>query len=546
MSIRLGIKVILAALIVGATLAAEVRAANDQPTQAADMEAMTRIRQEGFRHSQVMQTMSELSDRIGPRLTGSPELKEANEWTKNKLSEWGLANAHLESWGPFGRGWQEEFTSVRMIAPDIAMLHAIPRGWTPGTDGVVRAKVVRVKIEKKEDLEKYRGKLGGMLVLSGEMREVKASVEPLSERYTDKKLEEIEQFQIPGERSTGPFNPEERRKRMELAKLVSQFFLDEKVVAVFEPSQFDEGLITMSGTQAYKPGEPLGVPTLNMAVENYGRITRLLEREVPVELELNVQTKFFDDDPMAYNTIAEIPGTDKKDEIVMLGAHLDSWHGGTGATDNGAGSAAVMEAVRILKMAGIKPRRTIRIALWTGEEEGLLGSRAYVKEHFASRPDPTDPKEKELPEFLRRPTGPLQLKPEYAKLAAYFNIDNGTGKLRGIYMQENAAVWPIFEKWIEYVKDLGVSTVTMRNTGGTDHLSFDSVGLPGFQFIQDPIEYSTRTHHTNMDVYERLQREDLMQQAVVMAWFVYNAAMRDEMLPRAPLPRQDPPAGPAK
>ena len=230
----------------------------------------------------------------------------------------------------------------------------------------------------------------------------------------------------------------------------------------------------------------------------------------------------------------------------MLGAHLDSWHGGTGATDNGAGSAACMEAVRILKMAGIKPRRTIRIALWTGEEEGLLGSRAYVKEHFASRPEPTDPKEKELPEYLRRPTGPLQLKPEYVKLAAYFNIDNGTGKLRGIYMQENAAVRPIFEKWIEAVEDLSVSAVTMRNTGGTDHLSFDGVGLPGFQFIQDPIEYSTRTHHTNMDVYERLQREDLMQQAVVMAWFVYNAAMRDDMLPTAPLPRQESPANPAK
>jgi hypothetical protein len=516
-----------------------------------DLEMVTRIRQEGFRNSKVMETLSELTDRIGPRLTGSPSLKKANEWTREQLEKWGLANSHLESWGPFGRGWSAEFTSVRMLAPDVTMLNAIPRAWTPGTHGVVRGKVMRIKAATKEDLEKYKGKLAGMIVLTGDMPEVKPSTEPLSTRYSDERLQQIAQYQVPGERGAmgygGPnMSPEELRRRREFARTLATFLAEEKPLAAIEPSRFDEGLVTMSGTNAYRPGDkdPAPVVTLNMAVEHYGRVARLVEREVPVELELNVQTKFYDDDPMAYNTLAEIPGTDKKDEVVMLGAHMDSWHGGTGATDNAAGVAACMEAVRILKALGIKPRRTIRIGLWSGEEQGLLGSRAYVSQHFAARGESTDPQEKDLPVYMRR-GGKLTFKPEWNKVAAYFNIDNGTGKLRGIYTQENAAVRPLFESWIEPLKDLGLTTVTMRNTGGTDHLAFDGVGLPGFQFIQDPLEYGTRTHHTNMDVYERIQREDLMQQAVVMAWFVYNAAMRDQMLPRKPLPK-DEPATPAR
>jgi Zn-dependent M28 family amino/carboxypeptidase len=260
-----------------------------------------------------------------------------------------------------------------------------------------------------------------------------------------------------------------------------------------------------------------------MSTEHYNRLARLADMKKDFEVEVNVETKFYDDDQNAYNTVAEIPGTTKKDEVVMLGAHLDSWHSSTGATDNGAGSVVAMEAVRILKAIGIAPKRTIRIALWSGEEQGLLGSRAYVAQHFASRPEPTGP-EADLPSSMRRATGPLTLKPEHAKLAAYFNLDNGTGKVRGIYTQENAAL-----------RDLGVTTLTMRNTGGTDHLSFDAVGLPGFQFIQDEVEYESRTHHTNYDSFERLQREDLMQAAVVMATFVWEAANRPEMLPRKPL-----------
>jgi Zn-dependent M28 family amino/carboxypeptidase len=286
---------------------------------------------------------------------------------------------------------------------------------------------------------------------------------------------------------------------------------------------------------SYKQGETSKVPAVTVAVEQWNRIARLLKDKKDVQLEMNVVNKFFDDDPMQYNTVAEIPGTDKKDEIVMLGAHLDSWHAGTGATDNGAGSVVMMEAVRILKALDVKPRRTIRIALWSGEEEGLLGSQNYVQQHFGSRPPMTEPEMQGRPTLLRREAGPVTVKPEQAKIAVYFNVDNGTGKIRGVYLQENAAVLPIFEAWMHPFKDLGMNTITMRNTGGTDHLSFDAVGIPGFQFIQDPIEYETRTHHSNMDVYDRLQSDDLRQAAVVVASFVYNAAMRDQMLPRKPI-----------
>jgi Zn-dependent M28 family amino/carboxypeptidase len=279
-----------------------------------------------------------------------------------------------------------------------------------------------------------------------------------------------------------------------------------------------------------------------MAIENYGRISRLLDRKIPVELEIDVRNQFYDSDPNAYNTVAEIPGTDKKDELVMLGAHLDSWHAGTGATDNAAGSAITMEAVRILKALGVKPRRTIRIALWSGEEEGLLGSHAYVKDHFGSHVESTDPKELAMPAFLRHDDTPLTLKPDQAKVSAYFNIDNGTGKIRGVYLQENQAVEPIFNAWMQPFTDLGMTTLTMNDTGGTDHLSFAAVGIPGFQFIQDPVEYSSRTHHSNADVYERIQRDDMMQAAVILAAYVYDAAMRDDMLPRKPLPKPTPAA----
>jgi carboxypeptidase Q len=326
-------------------------------------------------------------------------------------------------------------------------------------------------------------------------------------------------------------------KRQQLIKDLNQFYADEKVLAVIDHSRSTSGggTVFVQSGGSYKKDETAAVPQLTMASEQWNRIARLLQQKKDVTLELNVINNFYDDDPMQYDTIAEIPGTDKKDEIVMLGAHLDSWHAGTGATDNGAGSIVMMEAVRILKALDIKPRRTIRIGLWTGEEEGLLGSQGYVEHHFGSRPPIDDPFMKDQPTLLRREAGPVTVKPEQAKVSAYFNVDNGTGKIRGIYLQENEAVAPIFEAWMRPFKDLGMTTLSMRNTGGTDHLSFDAVGIPGFQFIQDPIEYETRTHHSNMDVYDRLQPDDLKQISAIVASFVYEAAMRDQMLPRKPI-----------
>jgi hypothetical protein len=427
-----------------------------------------------------------------------------------------------------------------MIAPDTAMLYALPKAWSNGTDGAVKGDVVLLKIDSEADLEKYRGKLAGKIVLvdlpklfPGGGREVESG------RYDAKQLADIVDYntssRYDGYRAL-------IAKSRALTREVGKFLLEEKVLATVEASRGEAGLLFVQGTEAYKTDVQPGPPALVMALEHYGRIERLLERGVPVQLELDVRNKFYDQDTMQYDTIAEIPGTDKdkKDEIVMLGGHLDSWHTGTGATDNGAGVAVVMEAVRILKAIGVRPRRTIRIGLWTGEEEGLLGSRGYVAAHFGDHEKlPLTPATAEMPEFMR-PKGKLVTKPEQQKVSAYFNLDNGTGRIRGIYTQENAAVVPIFEKWFAPFSDLAATTITMRNTTGTDHLSFDDVDIPGFQFIQDPMDYETRTHHSNMDVYERASKDDMEEAAVVMASFVYNAAMRDEMMPRKPIMEENP------
>ena len=511
-----------------------------------DLQMQTQIRQEEFRNSKVMEIASGLMDFVGPRLTGSPNMKRANDWTRDKLTEFGLVNAHLEPWGPFGNGWSYDECSLRLVSPDIAQLWALPRAWTASTNGVVRGVPVKVKLETKEDLDKNKGKLSGKFVLLGDPAEIKPHDKAQFQRYDEKSLADLGMYEIPGSRPPR-FTREEFLRRRAFNKALIPFLAEEKPLAVIVPGGGDYGTFHVQSAGSFRDGEGYPVPSVVLSDEQYGRIARLLNDGKTPELELEVRAH---DYPHAetFNTIAEIPGTDKKGEVVMLGAHLDSWHGGTGATDNGAGTVVAMEAVRVLKAIGIQPKRTIRIGLWSGEEEGLLGSRAYVAQHFASRPEPPA-EERDLPSPFRRNTGPLTIKPEHAKLAAYFNLDNGTGKVRGVYTQENAAVVPIFEAWLEPLKDLGVTTVTMRNTGGTDHLSFDAVGLPGFQFIQDEIEYSERTHHTNYDVYERLQREDLMQAVVVMATFVWEAANRPEMLPRKPLSKADlegtPPPAPA-
>ena len=507
-----------------------------------DLETMTRIRNEGFNYSKVMEYASGLMDSIGERLTGSPNMKRANEWTRDQFTAMGLSNAHLEAWGPFGRGWANQYVNARMTSPDIAPLIVYSKAWTPGTNGVVSGKCIRVAIDDKKDFDKYRGKLAGMIVIFGADADLKPIAEAPFKRLSDDDLAKIGEYQIPGERP--PSRAAEYMRRRQFMKEVNQFFADEKVLAVIDHGRDSAGggTVFVQSGGSYKTGETTTVPQLTMAAEHWSRIARLLQQKKDVTLELNVVNTFYDDDPMQYDTIAEIPGTDKKDEIVMLGAHLDSWHAGTGATDNGAGTIVMMEAMRILKTIGVTPRRTIRIGLWSGEEEGLLGSQFYVEHHFGSRPPMEQPEMKGMPTLLRREAGDVSVKPEQAKVSVYFNVDNGTGKIRGVYLEENEAVAPIFEAWMKPFKDLGMSTLTQHKTYGTDHQSFDAVGIPGFQFIQDPIEYDTRTHHSNMDVYDRLQPEDLKQIAVIVAGFVYDAAMREQMIPRKriepPLPKE--------
>jgi carboxypeptidase Q len=505
-----------------------------------DLGMVNRIQDEGFHRSHVMDTVFHLTDVLGPRLTGSPELKAANDWTRQQFESWGLVNAHLEGY-PFGRGWSYSAVQTRMTSPRTAPLLALPKAWSPGTNGPVRGEVMRLEVKSEKDFDRYKGKLAGKVLLVEDAEKFEEPDTPAFERYSAAELEKLGEFRVP---SNEEGRAERRRKgleRYQLRKALNEFLEKEKALATVEPSGLTNGILRVSSGGSYVAGESVGVPALVMAAEHYNQILRLLDDGEKVEIEVDVAARYHDGDPQAYNTVAEIPGTDKKDEIVMAGAHLDSWHAGTGATDNAAGCAVVMEAARILKALGVKPRRTIRFALWTGEEEGLIGSRAYVKQHFATRPETKDPKQKELPEWFRNDTWPLQLKPEHAKIAAYFNLDNGTGKVRGIYSEENAAVQPIFAAWIAPLRGLGVTTVTPRTTGGTDHQSFDRAGLPGFQFIQDEMDYESRTHHTNLDTYDHLHRDDLMQASVVMASFLYNAAMRAEPLPRKPLP-QEPPA----
>jgi carboxypeptidase Q len=483
-----------------------------------DLDAIYRIKEEGLSRSQVMDTASYLTDVYGPRLTGSPQLKAAADWTRKKLTQWELVNVGLETWGPFGRGWSNEKLSAHVLSPTGFSVIAYPKAWTPGTNGAVAGDVVVAVINNEQEFARFRGQLRGKYVMMTAMRDVPAQFQAPGRRYTDEELLALsnQPVQPPrgggaGQRGGGGNPPNFNQARL-------KFFLDEGVVATIEPGQGSGGTVFVQSGGGRNLNDPPVPAQIVMAVEHYGRIWRMLQKNVPVRLEMNIQNKFHDEDLNAFNIVGEIPGTDKADELVMLGAHFDSWHTGTGATDNAAGTAVMMEAMRILKATGLKMRRTVRIALWTGEEQGLLGSRAYVTQHFADRQN-------------------MNLKPGHSKLSGYFNVDNGTGAIRGVYLQGNEAITPVFRAWMEPLKNLGMSTLSIRNTGGTDHTSFDAVGLPGFQFIQDPVEYDSRTHHSSMDVYERIQAADMMKNAVIVASFAYHAANRDERLPRKPLPR---------
>jgi carboxypeptidase Q len=523
-----------------------------QPTtESIDLNMYNVIRVEGLHHSHVMDYAGGLIDGIGPRLTGSPNMARANAWTRDQLTKMGCVNAHLEDWGEFGMGWQQLNTWVRMTEPDTAVFVAQATPWSPSTNGPVTAQAISVVVNETDDMAKYKGKLSGKIVLLGAMRDVPAPDKPFFERYSDKDLKDLESLPVESDQAGTQARNERYIKRHKLQRELISFLTEEKVAAVIEPSRdardgggtgiiFDDNGADL-GRTPYHRDTAMPFPVVVAQIESYGRVFRLLEHRVPVSLQMDVETRFTGDHEHGFDTIAEIPGTDPalKDEVVMVGGHLDSWISGTGATDNGAGSVVALEVMRILNALKVKPRRTIRIALWSGEEQGLFGSLGYVTQHFGSFPRSTAPDQMQMSEYARKAAGPLALKPEQKLISGYFNVDNGTGRIRGIYTQGNAAVDSIFAQWMVPLKDLGVTTISNRDTGGTDHLSFDAVGIPGFQFIQDPMDYETRTHHSNMDTYEHLQPADLKQIAVVEAIFVYNAAMREQMIPRKPLPHPE-------
>lgn len=563
---------VCALLIQSFAVSAQQPAPQNQPAPAAPADAtpqqspakdpndpIERIKEEGMKRSQVMQTLSYLTDVIGPRLTNSPNMKRANEWTRDKLAEWGLQNAHLEAWGPFGRGWALKSFSAQVTEPQTIPLIAYPKAWSPGTKGTLTADVVYVEAKTEAELESYRGKLKGAIVLMTAPPEVKAHFEPEGKRRDEKDL--LRLADAPDPKSLPPrsfqLTPQQRAEGMLLAKKY-QFFTDEGASLLVEPSRKgDGGTVFVQGAVVPQPfvensfappapgtpkrlspwdaNAPQIVPQIVVATEHYNRIVRIIQQGQRVKMAVNLSVEFQDKDLMGYNTIAEIPGTDLKDEIVMLGGHMDSWHAGTGATDNGAGVAVGMEAVRILQALKLQPRRTIRIALWSGEEQGLLGSRHYVMQHFGTLGDGSIEAFRSA-NFNQAQPPKLTPKPDHEKFSAYFNLDNGTGKIRGVYLQGNEAVRPLFRQWLTPFRDMGASTLSISNTGGTDHLSFDAVGLPGFQFIQDEIEYETRTHHSNQDVFDRIQADDMKQAAVIMAAFIYNTAMMNEKLPRKAAP----------
>jgi hypothetical protein len=606
-----------------------------RPSVTTQDDPIARIRDEGMNRSQVMQTLSYLTDVIGPRLTASPNLKRANEWTRDRLTSFGLNNAHLEPWGPFGRGWSLKRFSAQVIEPQAIPLIAYPKAWSPGFDQPLVGDVVYIDARVEADLANYRGKLGGTIVLFSPPRDLEARWEPLATRMSDTDLlrhANADGGNAPTTGSPRSMSAAERRdmlagaigrvgagrsatqpatttqaaatspttrpdRSFALNRALWAMVAKEHVGVLVTPSpQFDGGTLLVSAAttpQSQATSRPTTGPSgatsrpsnthpawakdavdvppqIVVATEQYNRLVRMIEQGARPRMEVDLQVQFHDDPDVITpcNTVAEIEGSDLKEQLVMVGGHLDSWHSGTGATDNGAGVAAAMEAVRIIRACDLHPRRTIRIALWTGEEEGLLGSKAYVAQHFGKYESTTQPATQPStgpttrPTFAGRRSGGRRFTgrgteggnssatepattqsvarklirgEEYEKLSVYFNLDVGTGKIRGVYMQSNEAVRPIFRHWLAPFADMGAQTLSLSNMGGTDHLSFDDVGLPGFQFIQDPIEYWTRTHHTNFDVYDRIQAEDLKQASVILASFVYEAAMADERMPRKPL-----------
>ena len=544
-----------------------------------DYEAINRIKQQGLspQTSQVMEISSWLTDVHGPRLTGSANAQKAGEWAVAKMKEWGLQNVALEPWADkasqFAYGWTNDKFYMAAVSPQAFPIPGTPTSWTPGTNGLARGEVALVTETTQDELQKHAGKLRGKWILTQAAPDVAAFWNPPATRETAEELARLELATAPapefgvanpnaagrGAGGRGGFGQGAGFNR-------NEWFKTEGAAGLLSTTPRGHGIYLIGGGD--RNAEPTaGLPRISIPAEQYGRLARMVAKNIAVTIEADIKNTYTPNPPM-FNVVGEIPGTDLASEVVMLGAHFDSWHASTGATDNVAGSAAMMEAMRILKQTGVKLRRTVRIGLWTGEEQGLIGSRDYVKAHFGGCNDPVGagrgapaapaaptttaaapgqragapaaPAAAPAPQRGGGGRGGCQtgytFKPAHARFSGYFNIDNGTGAIRGVYLQQNDAVGPIFREWMEPFRSLGMTAVTSRNTGGTDHQAFDALGLPGFQFIQDDVEYGTMTHHTNLDSYERLQPGDMMKNATIAASFAFLAANRDEKLPRKPAP----------
>jgi len=541
------------AILLSLSMALGLQAAS--PAEA-NLEVVHRIKTEAFDHSKVMEQLAFLTDLYGPRLTASPEFQQAADWAMSRLKQEGISNVHSEKWGPFGRSWSLQSYTLEMVAPRYSHLVGAPLAWSAPTAGPLTGDLLFAPIipapnrfdlkAARQALQEYeaewKGKLKGKIVLISEADTPKPTTTPLFRRYTEAELAQIAQAPEPTQKLAItsidelkiPRAEEDARKyfqslpnalidqffdaRTGLLTDEAKFFRDEGVLAIIRAdARAHNGLLFVEAAGSHESKDPMAPATFVVTEEQYSRMVRLLEKKQPVSVRLDLEVKASDHDVDGMNLVGEIPGQTKPDEIVMIGAHFDSWHSATGATDNGAGSAVMMEVMRILKTLNLKMDRTVRIGLWSGEEQGLYGSKAYVKAHFA------DPKT-------------MQPKPEYAKFDAYLNLDNGSGRIRGIYLEGNDAARPLFEQLLHPFHDMGVTTTTLKHTGGTDHLSFDDVGLPGFQFIQDPLDYGTVTHHSDMDTYTHAVPEDLMQASAVIATLVYDIANRDEFVPRKPMP----------
>ncbi|MET4665292.1 M20/M25/M40 family metallo-hydrolase [Sphingomonas sp. PvP056] len=500
--------------------------------QSVDRVAVTRIIDEGMAHSDVMPIAAHLSDVIGPRMTNSPAMRQAEAWTQAKFSEWGLRNVHKEGFD-FGRGWSIVSSSVRMLTPRPIALTAIPIAWTPATNGPLRAPVIVAPMKRERDFAKWHGQLTGKIVMVTLPDSGSEPKEAAFQRYSADELRKLDQYQQP---TYDPDAIDRRVKRLDYAKKLDAFLKAEGAVAMATMAYRDGKLVSGEG-YTFGVGDTPSLPAVQIAAEDYRRLARLAKVGPAPTLEITSDVRFDDADTQAYNVIAEIPGTDPKAGYVMAGAHLDSWVAADGAADNGAGSAMVMEAARIIAKTGIRPRRTIRFALWAGEEQGLLGSLSYVERHLATRGNPADPKLTGLKLY----TGwsnrwPITPQSGWGDLAAYFNLDNGSGKIRGIYAENSPAVVPIFRDWLAPFASMGATEVVIRKTGGTDHVFMQAVGVPGFQFIQDPLDYGSLVHHSSIDTFDHLKGDDMRQGATILASFLVNAANADKALPRPPLP----------